>query len=109
MNRYRWVSTLCNHTNKPPTFLFPAVPNELLGDLLPARLGAEQLQLGHDGQVVARRRPQLVEQEAEALDHRRAHLLVGAPLLLVGLGEGNTMHARLLIRTLSVSGIKPLS
>lgn len=71
--------------SKNPTSFFPAVPDEFLGDPPPAWLRAQQLQLGHDGQVVADRGPQLVEQEAQALDDRRTHLLVGAALLLVSL------------------------
>lgn len=67
------------------TSFFPAVPDEFLGDPPPAWLRAQQLQLGHYGQVIAYCRTQLIKQEAQALDDRGTHLLVGATLFLMGL------------------------
>lgn len=84
--------------SKTPTSFFPAVPDEFLGDPPPARLRAQQLQLGHDGQVVADCRPQLVEQEAQALDDRGAHLLVGAALLLVSLTFGSRYECKFIVK-----------
>lgn len=71
--------------SKNPTSFFPAVSDKFLGDSPPAWLGAQQFQLGHDGQVIADCGPQLIKQEAKALDDRSTHLLVGAALLLVRL------------------------
>lgn len=68
-----------------PTSFFPAVPDEFLGDPPPAWLRAQQLQFGHYREVITNRWAQLVKQEAQTLDDRGAHLLIRAPLFLMGL------------------------
>lgn len=67
------------------TSLFPALPDDPLCYPPPPGQRAEQFELGHDGQVIAHRGPELIEEEPQALDDRGTHFLVGAALLLVRL------------------------
>lgn len=87
------------HLNIIYTSLFASISDEFLCDPLPARLGAQQLQFGHDGEVVADRGPEFIKQETQPLDHRCAHLLIRPPLLLVSLKEDGKHQERSKIRS----------
>lgn len=67
------------------TSLFAAVSDQFPRDPFPARLRAQQLQFGHNRQVLTDGRPELIKQETQPLDHWGAHLLIRAALLLVRL------------------------
>lgn len=67
------------------TSLFPSLSNYLLRDPPPAGQGAQQFELGHDGEVVTDCGSQFIEEEPQTLDDGRADLLVGTALLLVRL------------------------
>lgn len=73
------------------TSLFAAVSDQFLCDPLPARLRAQQLQFGHNGQVITDGRPELIKQETQPLDNWSAHLFIRTALLLVCLYKEQKM------------------